>query len=368
MKHPLYRTMRRGALFLVACTGMASTWAQVDDIELRIQRLAPAQQRQLQVLMSTRKDASDARLFTDAEVRSARLAVQSTDAPLPRSEVTKLSSQVKRVFGPQAGLTDRIVSIDPVFVPHKDSDDGLAKTCHDPSTQPRRYIASDFLRKHPKVMDAVGGLYLLRKGAPTQLIGTVFVHQNRIVTNEHVILNATDPTSVIDVRKLMPARQLEAVFGIGEGRRITLPASSEWRRHPTLDLITTAWPAGIAPPPGLTLATDPVAKDTEVALLGFPSVNDNTDRSKDVEQVFGDCAQGVARKPAMVISMGRIASVSGEAIEHDANTMGNSSGSPVLRISDGALIAVHRGDSVSSLRNSAIAASALTVLTVASAK
>lgn len=148
---------------------------------------------------------------------------------------------------------------------------------------------------------------------------------------------------------------------------MALPADATWRRHPSLDLILTAWPAGTKAPAELTLATAPLSGNTPVALLGFPSVNTNTDRPQDIDRAFGRCPDSHASESRMVISMGRIVSVTGAALEHDANTMGNSSGSPLIRIADGKLVGVHLGDALSSARNSAVAASSLAELTTAAA-
>jgi len=118
---------------------------------------------------------------------------------------------------------------------------------------------------------------------------------------------------------------------------------------------------------GLTLATGTLATSTSVALLGFPSVNNNTDRPEDVDRAFGRCPEVPVSEPSMVISMGQITSVSDVTLEHDANTMGNSSGSPLIRMADGLVVGVQRADGLSSDRNLAVVASGLAELVLAAA-
>ncbi len=358
--------LRQGTLLVVLWTAICA-WAQMAQIASQIEILRPTQQHLLQALMASRLERDGARLFTDEEIRSARATVSSTATPLSRVEVEQLSLRIHKVFGPHGYYPYRIVSDDPVFPVCPGCDSGLGKTCHDPSSQSRRVIASKLLTQHPHLSEAVGSLYLMLAGGPPQLIGTIFVMQGRIVTNVHVLFDATQPSKPGDVRRLKPEHRLEAVFG-GDGvRRVTLPEDSPWQRHPNLDLIMTAWPAGTVAPTGLTLASDPPSANTLVALLGFPSINNNTDRTEDIDRVFGRCTGTKDSERPMVISMGRITDVSGAALEHDANTMGNSSGSPLIRITDGTLVGVQRSDSSSSNRNVAVVASVLADLMTAAA-
>lgn len=365
MSAHLVRGLRRAVALAALWASMVSAWAQSEQIMSRIEGLEPIQQRLLQALIESRQIQDGARLFTDEEVRAVRSTVPYTETPLSRVDIEKLTLRIRNVFGPRDSLPYRIVNHDPVFPVCPGCDDRLDRTCHDSLSQSRRIGASRLLTQGPHLTEAVGGLYLVRADGLSQLIGTVFVLQGRIVTNVHVMLDATQPAGPINVRKLRPELRVEAVFGGGNVRRMALPADAQWHRHPTLDLIQTAWPAGVAAPVGLTLATGLPVANTPVALMGFPSVNTNTDRQEDIERVFGRCPNAQASEPRMMISMGRIASVSDTALEHDANTMGNSSGSPLIRMVDGALVGVHRGDTMSSVRNSAVVASALAELMTA---
>lgn len=359
--------LRRGIVVAVLWGSTVCAWAQVEKIASRIEELGPTQQRQLQALMASRQERGGAQLFTDEEVRTVRAAVPTAVTPLPKSDIDQLSLRIHNVFGSRGNYMDRIVSGDPVFPVCPGCNDGLGKTCHQSSSQSRRATASSLLTQRPHLVEAVGGLYLIQVDSPPQLMGTVFVLQGRIVTNGHVLLNATQPTGSADVRKLKPQYRLEAVFGAGGVRRVVLPADSPWRRHPSLDLIVTAWPVGAVAPMGLTLATGTLATSTSVALLGFPSVNNNTDRPEDVDRVFGRCPEVPVSEPSMVISMGQITSVSDVTLEHDANTMGNSSGSPLIRMADGLVVGVQRADGLSSDRNLAVVASGLAELVLAAA-
>lgn len=359
--------LRHGAVLAVLWASMVGAWAQTEKIAAQIEGLEPTQQRRLQALMESRDVRDGPRLFTDHEVRTVRASVPVTAMPLPRMDVEELSLRIYNLFGSHGNYPYRIVNNDPVFPVCASCDDGLGRTCHGPTSQARRSAASSLLTRSPHLAEAVGSLYLVRASSPTQLVGTVFVLQGRIVTNAHVLLDATQRAGPGDARKLKPERRLEAVFGGGGVRRVPLPVDAHWHRHPNLDLILTAWPAGVEAPIGLTLATSPLTADTQVALLGFPSVNTNTDRPEDIDTVFGRCTDARDSEPRMVISMGRIASLSDADLEHDANTMGNSSGSPLIRVADGALVGVHRGDALSSVLNSAVVASALVELLKATA-
>lgn len=355
----LLRRLRQSFVLATLWTGMVCAQTQTVKITALIEGLEPTQQRQLQSLVASRQEGDGGTLFTDEEVRTARSASSTTAKPLSQSDIEQLSTRIQKVFGAHSYYPYRVVSEEPVFPVCAGCDGGLSKSCHDPSSQSRRTSASGLLTKHAHLPDSVGGLYLVRADGLPQLMGTVFVLQGRIVTNLHVLLEATQPFGSSDERKLKPERRLEVVFGTGNVLRVSLPTDAIWRRHPNLDLILTAWPAGISAPTGLQLATGPLDTDTQVALLGFPSVNTNTDRTEDIRRAFGSCSNELVPEPFMAISMGRIASVSGTALEHDANTMGNSSGSPIIRIADGMLVGVHRGDALSTLRNSAIAATVL---------
>ena len=367
MRMHLFEKLRWGAFAVVLGISMGCVWAQNEQLASRIERLQPTQQRQLQALMASRQEGDIARLFTDEEVRAVRATVPFTAAPLPQEDINQLSLHINKVFGARGNFLDRVVNADePAFPVCPDCNGGLGKTCHDPTLQSRRNTASTLLAQHPDLSEAVGGLYLTQSNGASQLIGTVFVLQGRLVTSGHVLLDKTKAVGSPDIRQLKSGR-LEAVFGSGGIHRVALPVDATWRRHPNLDLILTAWPAGTNAPAELALAADPPSINTPVALLGFPWVNNNTDRPQDIDRAFGRCPESKALEPRMVISMGRIVSVAGAALEHDANTMGDNSGSPLIRIADGKLVGVHRGDASSSVRNLAVVASSLAELITAAA-
>ena len=359
--------MRQCFVLAALWGGMTCAWAQNEKLVSLVEGLGSTQQRQLQALVASRQEGDGGRLFTDEEVRIVRARVPTMTKPLSQVDVEQLSMRINKVFGPHSYYPYRIVSGNPIFPVCASCIDGLDKTCHDPSLQSRRATASRLLEQHPHLSEAVGGLYLVPTGGAPELIGTVFVLQGRIVTNVHVLFKHTQPAGSSDVRKLKPELRLKAVFGSGNVRLVAFPADATWRRHPNLDFILTAWPSGVVAPSGLKLATGPLDVDTPVALLGFPSVNTNTDRTEDINRAFGHCPNERASEATMVISMGHIVSVSGAALEHDANTMGNSSGSPLIRVVDGMLVGVHSSDALSSMRNSAVLASALAELMTAAA-
>ncbi len=358
--------LRQRAVLAALWLSAPCAWAQAVEIAVQIGGLAPTEQRQLQALIATRESRDGARLFTDTEVRTVRTVVPATAIPLPRTEIEQLSLHIDKIFGPSAMPVLRIVNRDrPIFTLCLGCPDGLSNTCHNSSSQLLRLAATTMLARHPHLAEAVGGLYLAPAGGRSQLAGTFFVSHGHIITNVHVLLRHTRPAGQPDVRTLKPGFNVEVVLG-GDGiHRVNLPVDALWRRHPNLDLILTAWPAGVVAPTGLTLATGPLAINTPVALLGFPTVNTNTDRREDIATAFGDCPDTIEAERRMAISMGRITSASGVDLEHDANTMGNSSGSPLIRISDGTLVGVHSGDALWSVRNSAVAARALVELMTA---
>lgn len=362
MSMGMLRNVRQGIAPAILWLGMGSVWAQTEEIAARIESLEPTKQNQLQVLMESRAVQDGPRLPTDEEVRVFRNLMPTRTTPLLRVEVEELSRRINNVYGSLGNVPFRIVNDDSVFPVCQNCDDGIGRTCHKSSSQTRRQAASSLLKRSPHLTEAVGSLYLIREDSPSELIGTVFVLQGRIVTNHHVLFELTQGAGLANVRKLKPGRRLEAVFGGSSGRKVALPTDANWHRHPTLDLILTQWPGGVEAPPGLTLSMNPLTADTLVALLGFPSINTSTDRTEDINTVFGRCPDASDFEPHMVISMGRIASVSNAHLEHDANTMGNSSGSPLVRMADGALVGVHSGDALSSVRNSAVAANALVEL------
>lgn len=364
----LHIVRRWGSFLALGALGATAgySWAQAEQIASRIEALSATQQRQLQALIATRQEQDDARLFTDEEVRAVRAAIPVDADPLPRADVERLSLNVHRLFGRRGNFIHRVVTDDPAFPICTSCDGGIDKTCHKPSSEKRRVQASSFIEQNRHLAEAVGALYLVRPGGAPMLTGTAFVLQGRIVTNVHVMLDATQSTGG-DMRKLKAGHQIVVAFGSEGARRLTLPAEATWHRHANQDLILTAWPAGVPAPRGLTVATGSLAPNTPIALLGFPTVNTNTDRPEDIDHVYGRCPDQPSVEPRMVISMGHIALVLGAALEHNANSMGNSSGSPLFRLSDGALVAVHRGDALSSDRNSAVGASALAELLTASA-
>lgn len=355
--------LRDGVVLTALCLSTTCIQAETSEISARIERLEPTQQRQLQALIASRQDLDSARLFSDEEVRAVRATVPVTSVPLQPADIERLSSHIYKKFGASGIDIYRVVDKhNVVFSVCLDCPDGLSQACHDPSSKLRRFNASNLLKQHPHLAEAVGGLYLVSADLPPRLIGTFFVLQGHIVTDVHVVLDHTQPAGPVDVRKAKPGRGLVAVLGSAGGRKVELSATALWRRHQNLDLILTAWPAGAIAPLGLTLAMEPLGADTVVGLLGFPTVNTNTDPPADIDTAFGRCPGARISETRMAISLGRITSVSGADLEHDANTMGNSSGSPLFRTSDGALVGVHTGDSKKSNRNSAVVASVLVEL------
>lgn len=353
------------AAWLAAWLGVAGgAWAQADRLASRIEGLSPLEQRQLKALVDAKAQSGGPFLFNADDVRASRAALRPADAliPLARVDIEGLARRLDNVSELLRNMPFRIVSDDPVYPVCPGCAGGLDKTCHSQETTARRAKASDFLTRYPGAAGSVAALYLAQPGGSPVLIGTAFVARGRIVTNLHVLLAQLDSAS--GLQKLKPGVGIEAVFGRGTGteRRIALPPGGPYLRRPGVDLVSTAWPAGQPAPPGLVLAGDAVALKSPVAVLGFPSVNTNTDLPEDIARVLGSCPGVAQPKERLVIALGAVEAVADGTIEHTANTMGNSSGSPLLRLSDGAVVGVHKGDSNSLKRNSAVALAGLAEL------
>lgn len=182
-----------------------------------------------------------------------------------------------------------------------------------------------------------------------RLVGTGFlVTPDLIMTNRHVasdfVLGVGDAANI----GFAPLAQAVVNFQREQGRPdangdATIAISAPVMMHPYFDiaLLRLARPASPAP---LLLAAESAAvqNDADIALIGYPDFNPEED-AKPQRDVIGEHF-GVKRlQPGRIGQTGTVRSYDKlvESRGHDSSTLTGNSGSPVISLTTGKVVAVH---------------------------
>lgn len=218
---------------------------------------------------------------------------------------------------------------------------------------------TDVLKKFPLISLSVGELRVRIGENPPLWVGSAFVvNSNTIVTNHHVVTGAIG-YSVNGVWSFYDRTSVEFVVGAEYDGCQPVPIKD--RIIPVLGIIAgekvpeKGWDYALlrvdSPdvPPPLPLADDLIHSGTTVAVVGFPGEPkaDDIDPSRyTVEEVRKRLFMTPdSNMPASIkrISPGRLGNqdTGGRGMPFNYNTFGGSSGSPVIRLSDGAVVGLH---------------------------
>lgn len=179
-------------------------------------------------------------------------------------------------------------------------------------------------------------------------IGTAFlVSPDLVVTNRHVLDHLSYGTG-----QLTPNATSVRFGGEAEAPDDDAPVGVIGcvARHERLDLVVLRLASSRAG--HLTLSTEPAVDDQAVVTVGYPG---RTLPPPVHAQIFAE-TYGVRRA-----SPGVVRTAHADVIEHDCTTLGGSSGSPVLALPSGDVVAVHYGGQ-SGYANSAVPVAHLTTL------
>jgi endonuclease G len=192
---------------------------------------------------------------------------------------------------------------------------------------------------------SVGAIFY--DGSRVNPVATGFLVTPRLLmTNRHVAIAITHGSGIIDPtatrvdfeqeRQLLPNHRptkLESVVAIHSEHDLALIRLAEA-------------PDGRQP---LAFGSEAIVAGSHVAAIGYPM--SDTERNPLFVNAMFDGAFGVKRA-----APGEIVSVKAAAIFHDCTTLGGNSGSPILSLSTGEIVAVHREGSFL-VRNEAVPAS-----------
>lgn len=181
------------------------------------------------------------------------------------------------------------------------------------------------------VRDHMGAVGCVQRvsGSSAELIGTGFaIGPTAVVTNRHVVAALTGGTGA-----LVPGEARLCFADSGTGSAHTAPVVEVQATHPSLDVaVLRIDPAGAAPRPFPVSPTPPDVGQA-VAAIGYP---DDDPRSAGFDKLLFADGLGVKR-----VAPGEITGVRDDAFFHDCSTLGGSSGSPVVSLTDASLVGVH---------------------------
>lgn len=170
-----------------------------------------------------------------------------------------------------------------------------------------------------------------RGDGPEPEVGTGFlVADDLVLTNRHVVSDLSMGADELDKGQAFITFYQE--FGTTEPTPNRFPITGVVALHPNLELalLRVELPA---PRPRPQFETGAVAKNTEVAAIGYPFKDARNPIF--VEAVFGG-RYGVKRA-----ALGEITGVSPQRLFHDCSTLGGNSGSPVFSLASGRVVGVH---------------------------
>lgn len=327
--------------------------AQTASFSDRLANYSQIQQKRLEALIDGRAGMLErVAPFSAAEIEASwrNVLTLNSPGPLTPTQLDALSKKIEQVPRPlQEGLL-KIVKVDsPVIPVCSTCPQGLAKTCHASISNEWRAKAAEFLAKHKKIAAAVLSIYVKKLNALPTLVGTGAVVQGRIVVNQHIL---------VDNRFVEP--RADGSFKIADGvqisikgdfndQGISLPNDSRMTLHSTADIMAIKWPTGHPVPEGLTLTSTALLPNATVAVMGYPTERVNSaDNLADFRKVFGLCpTESDELAPLLRVSLGSVFKVDAASDQFEfegANTLGNSSGSPVISTAEGRLVGLHLSD------------------------
>lgn len=318
-----------GSLAALAC---ASGVARADDLDVKAKREQYAdtlpQDVQLKAIESLMSSGND---------------MASTISTIPLREWV-VSAPRERLFE----LQQVVDSNRPAPAPCASCPGGVKTKQCDENLSTDDKIASAFVRDFASALNAVAQIQI--KWASDQdfhpVATAVAVSNGWLATNYHV---ATAFTNVSNgQRRLRRDVRVALVFNRavdspGNNERIELPESTLFFGAVEPDIVVFHVPeAESIAPVQLLSPTQKVAVKSEVAILGYPQrTADDITTDSTYKAVFGLC--GDDDPPAVMrIAVGRVSSVSPKLM-YNVNTLPSNSGSPVFRVADGRLVAIHVG-------------------------
>lgn len=178
-------------------------------------------------------------------------------------------------------------------------------------------------------------------------VGTGFVAANGLlVTNRHVLEYFAEATAAGNwaIKSGLKARvAFERAYAACNARAIEFDVTGVAGVHPELDFAVLRVGASATSPPALPIATTPARAREVIAVIGYPSC-DGRVRRRDEILVFG----GAGGEPPVFhverLQPGEImvTDTPDRHFRHDASTLGGNSGSPVMRMSDGTVLGIHK--------------------------
>lgn len=336
--------------------------AQQKDVLERLERLQPAQQRQFKALVEIREKQPMGKFFSNQDVLlSERLGVVTAGAKsFTSADLEVIASRAVAAFGRYDHSPFRLVDTKvPAYRYCPLCADQLAPMCGSKLPGDWRLSATHVLKTYPELVPAVVSIYARFDNNPFQIIGTGFFVKDRLLTNRHVGRAYVDSVS-IGVYRIAPAAQIEVAI-LGNEQRIALPAMTKIWLHLTEDVLAIEWPSNVqAAPRGLNLSSEPPKLQEEIVVLGYPKANTTDDAEDRITKVYGLCPETL--KPldlGLRLARGVVDEPIAKEFSHSANTLGNNSGSPVVRTSDGKVIGIHKSDAAGGQSNLAVASAAI---------
>jgi Trypsin-like peptidase domain len=344
----------------------SASFAQAQQKEMleRLERLQPAQQRQFKALIEMREKQPMAKFFSSHDVLMSEHvgAVTSGSSPIASADLAAIASRAVAVFGRHDFSPFSLVDVKvPAYRYCPQCADQLAPMCGPKLAGDWRRGATQVLKTYSNLVPAVVSIHARFGTEPFQIIGTGFFVKDRLLTNKHVGVerNYIDRVA-IGVYRIASAAQFEISIQ-GNGQRVALPAMTKMWAHLTEDVLAIEWPSGApAAPVGLNLSSEPPKLHEEIVVLGYPKANTTADAEDRIANVFGLCPEAPRSVDlGLRLARGVVNEPIAREFSHSANTLGNNSGSPVVRTSDGKVIGIHKSDAASGQSNLAVESAAI---------
>ena len=230
-----------------------------------------------------------------------------------------------------------------------------------PENRPAAFVHGDTYDNLPGYWQSLNGDLIKRR------LGKMFAAIGRVEVPQYSLIPYAGTAFMVGTGLLMTNRHVAQIFSKGLGREIIYSsgdASVNFKRETgtnldnrvanltitKVELIHPYWDMallrveGDALPPALPLSTRPLQESVgrNVAVVGYPALDIRNDFALQ-NQIFGGqfnvkrLQPGVVRSPRQIKSFTNTVS----ALIHDASTLGGNSGSAVLDIETGEVVALH---------------------------
>lgn len=240
----------------------------------------------------------------------------------------------------------------------------LSPSCRSSGRAAESQRVSQFVAANGGLLQMVAAIYGLTAGGAYHA-GTAFVAGARIVTAWHVVSPSLGRRG--DAWMLKPGSGFSLRFGdyvnasAQSVREVRIPQDTRFRNPANTDLAVFDAPGALVRPFTIPVAAPQLG--VEVVVAGYPTDTTDTDMTSTerILRVFGACGTDWPRSK-LALAPGSIKQIAGgdaAAFGYSSNTLGNNSGSPIFRLSDGALIGVHTGESMTFSLNQGLAAAVL---------